>query len=301
MGAGDTVTARQPGGDERELAVVGVGGGPHLQRRGARPQRAPHPRGPGGERDARRRSAARRWRWRPARTSASSPSCWRRSSKPTRRRSRSRCRTSSSWAGCPAGVAAIVGSIAVLALANALVVAVRRRRRDLAVLRSMGFTRRQTAISVVVMALAIVAIGVLVGLPVGLAVGATLWRVTASGAFVLSDAHFRWELLLLPVVGRRAHRPRRGDRSPLAGPPPRAPPRASGPSRRSGRPWLLVPEPAEEVGAELLLVHVGREARSSRPPAAGRLAGRWSRGTRWCRAPARRSAGWPRCRSGSAC
>jgi ABC-type antimicrobial peptide transport system permease subunit len=103
--------------------------------------------------------------------------------------------------GLPAGVAAIVGSIAVLALANALVVAVRRRRRDLAVLRSMGFTRRQSAISVVVMSLAIVAIGVLIGLPVGLAVGATLWRLTASGAFVLSDAYFRWELLLLPVLG----------------------------------------------------------------------------------------------------
>jgi hypothetical protein len=103
--------------------------------------------------------------------------------------------------GLPAGVAAIVGSIAVLALVNALIVAVRRRRRDLAVLRSMGFTRRQTAVSVVVMSLAIVAIGVLFGLPIGLAVGATLWRLTASGAFVLSDAYFRWELLLLPVVG----------------------------------------------------------------------------------------------------
>ena len=118
-----------------------------------------------------------------------------------RRRSRSRSRTSSSSGGLPAGVAAIVGSIAVLALANALIVAVRRRRRDLAVLRSMGFTRRQTAISVVVMSFAIVSIGVLVGLPVGLALGATLWRVTAEGAFVLSDAHYRWALLLVPVVG----------------------------------------------------------------------------------------------------
>jgi hypothetical protein len=103
--------------------------------------------------------------------------------------------------GLPGGVAAIVGSIAVLALANALVVAVRRRGRDLAVMRAMGFTRRQTAVAVVVMALAIVAIGVVIGVPVGMAIGATLWRATASGAFVLSDASYRWELLLLPVVG----------------------------------------------------------------------------------------------------
>ena len=103
--------------------------------------------------------------------------------------------------GLPAGVAAIVGLIAVFALTNALVVAVRRRRRDLAVMRAMGFTRRQTATAVVVMALAIVTIGVVVGVPVGMAVGATIWRATASGAFVLSDAYFRWELIVLPVLG----------------------------------------------------------------------------------------------------
>ncbi|MFL6206352.1 MAG: ABC transporter permease [Acidimicrobiales bacterium] len=103
--------------------------------------------------------------------------------------------------GLPGGVAAIVGSIAVLALANALVVAVRRRGRDLSVMRAIGFSRRQTAVAVLVMALAIVAIGVVIGVPVGMAIGATLWRATASGAFVLSDAYFRWEVLLLPVVG----------------------------------------------------------------------------------------------------
>jgi hypothetical protein len=103
--------------------------------------------------------------------------------------------------GLPGGVAALVGSIAVLALANALIVAVRRRGSDLAVLRAMGFTRRQTATAVVVMALVIVAIGVLVGVPVGIAIGSTLWRATASGAFVLSDADVPWDLLLLPVIG----------------------------------------------------------------------------------------------------
>jgi putative ABC transport system permease protein len=103
--------------------------------------------------------------------------------------------------GLPAGVAAIVGSIAVLALANALVVAVRRRSRDLAVMRAMGFTRGQTAGTVVVMALAIVAIGAAVGVPVGMAVGASIWRATAAGAFVLSDASFRWQLIVLPVLG----------------------------------------------------------------------------------------------------
>ena len=89
----------------------------------------------------------------------------------------------------------------IVASAYALVVAVRRRRRDLAVIRALGFTRRQTAVAVVVMALAIVAIGVVIGVPVGMAIGATVWRATASDAFVLSDAYFGWELLLLPVLG----------------------------------------------------------------------------------------------------
>ena len=92
----------------------------------------------------------------------------------------------------PSAVAALVGTIAVLALANALVVLVRRRRRDLALLRTMGFTRRQTAAAVVSMAATIVAIGLVVGAPVGLAAGSTLWRLTAEGAFVTTDPLILW-------------------------------------------------------------------------------------------------------------
>ena len=101
----------------------------------------------------------------------------------------------------PAAVAVMVGSVAILAIANALVVAVRRRGRDLAVLRAIGFTRRQTATSVVVMALAIVALGAVVGVPVGIATGATLWRATAEGAFVLADPSVRPVHIVLPVAG----------------------------------------------------------------------------------------------------
>lgn len=92
----------------------------------------------------------------------------------------------------PSLVAALVGAIAVLALANALVVLVRRRRRDLALLRTVGFTRRQTATAVVWMAVAIVVTGVVVGVPVGVAVGSTLWQLTAEGAFVTTDPLILW-------------------------------------------------------------------------------------------------------------
>lgn len=98
--------------------------------------------------------------------------------------------------GLPAAVAGVVGTIAVVALVNALVVAVRRRRSDLALLRSIGFTTRQSSSSVLVMALTIAAIGVAVGVPAGMAAGATLWRVTAEGAFVATDPLVRWDLVL---------------------------------------------------------------------------------------------------------
>ena len=157
----------------------------------------------------------------------------------------SRCRTSSSSEDSPPASRRSSGSIAVLALANALVVAVRRRRRDLAVIRAMGFTRRQTAVTVVVMALAIVAIGVVIGVPVGMAIGATVWRATASGAFVLSDAYFRWELLLLPVLGAvvialvAAHDPSSPGRRPerRRGAPGRVVARAQPPAVCSSQSW----------------------------------------------------------------
>ena len=128
-------------------------------------------------------------------------SSWRRASRRTPRRPRWPCRTSSSSGGSRRAWRRSWAPSPSWRWRTRLVVAVRRRRRDLAVMRAMGFTRRQTAVAVVVMALAIVAIGVVVGVPVGMAIGATVWRATASGAFVLSDAYFRWALLLLPVLG----------------------------------------------------------------------------------------------------
>ena len=119
----------------------------------------------------------------------------------------------------PAVVAGLVGLAALLALANALVAAVRRRDADLAVLRAIGFTRRQTVLAVVVMGITIASLGVIVGLPLGVVIGSSLWRTAAEGAFVLSDARLPGLLLALPagtalvaavvaalVPGRRAAR-----------------------------------------------------------------------------------------------
>lgn len=92
----------------------------------------------------------------------------------------------------------LTGFLAVIglgAMANALWVSARRRRRDLAVLRVLGHTGRQSRATVVTMAVLAAAIGVVVGLPLGLAVGRTLWRVVAESSGVEGDS-----LVTVPVL-----------------------------------------------------------------------------------------------------
>ena len=69
---------------------------------------------------------------------------------------------------------------AVSALGITLVTSVRRRRRDLAILKTLGFTRRQLAIAVAVQAGVAAVIGCAIGIPLGIALGRTLWDLFAS-------------------------------------------------------------------------------------------------------------------------
>jgi ABC-type lipoprotein release transport system permease subunit len=52
---------------------------------------------------------------------------------------------------------------------------VRRRRRDLALLKALGFTHRQLSATVAWQASVAAAVGVVVGLPIGVALGRQLW------------------------------------------------------------------------------------------------------------------------------
>ena len=68
---------------------------------------------------------------------------------------------------------------ATIALSLTLVASVRRRRRDLALLKTLGFTRRQLASTVAWQASVAVGIGTVVGIPVGIVLGRSLWDVFA--------------------------------------------------------------------------------------------------------------------------
>ena len=69
---------------------------------------------------------------------------------------------------------------AVAALMLTLVASVRRRRRDLAVLKTLGFTRRQLAATVAWQSSVSVVIGMVVGVPLGIIAGRLLWNIFAT-------------------------------------------------------------------------------------------------------------------------
>jgi ABC-type antimicrobial peptide transport system permease subunit len=75
------------------------------------------------------------------------------------------------------GLALALG--AVVALGLTLVASVRRRRRDLALLKTLGLTGRQLATIVSWQSTFAVAVGMVVGIPLGVVVGRTLWDLFA--------------------------------------------------------------------------------------------------------------------------
>lgn len=69
---------------------------------------------------------------------------------------------------------------AVAALTLTLVASVRQRRRDLALLKTIGFVRRQLAAAVAWKATVAAAVGIVIGIPLGLVVGRWLWDLFAQ-------------------------------------------------------------------------------------------------------------------------
>ncbi|MGB9111926.1 MAG: ABC transporter permease, partial [Acidimicrobiales bacterium] len=68
---------------------------------------------------------------------------------------------------------------AVIALAAALSASVRTRRRELALLKALGFTGRQLAETIIWQATVTALIGIVIGVPIGIAVGRWLWTLFA--------------------------------------------------------------------------------------------------------------------------
>ena len=84
-----------------------------------------------------------------------------------------------SMGATPAVLASGVGAAAVVALGLTLAASVRRRRRDLALLKTFGFTQRQLAATVAWQSSVSVAMGMVVGVPLGIVLGRFLWDLFA--------------------------------------------------------------------------------------------------------------------------
>ncbi len=91
--------------------------------------------------------------------------------------------------------------LAIAATGNVVAVGARRRRRDFAVLRTLGMTGRSLATIVVVTALATFLVGAVFGVPAGVGIATWTWRAIASATLVATDADVPITLLvaLVPI------------------------------------------------------------------------------------------------------
>ncbi|MGA2519736.1 MAG: FtsX-like permease family protein [Acidimicrobiales bacterium] len=98
-------------------------------------------------------------------------------------------------------LAGLLGAGALGALGLTLVASVRRRRSELALLKALGFTERQLAATVVWQSSVSAAIGVIVGLPLGIALGRWLWTLFARGISAVPDPTVPVLSMVLVAVG----------------------------------------------------------------------------------------------------
>jgi predicted lysophospholipase L1 biosynthesis ABC-type transport system permease subunit len=80
----------------------------------------------------------------------------------------------------PLSLAVFFGLLAIATVAHALVTTVRRRRHDLAILRSIGFTRTDTRVAIAWQSTLIAVVGTVIGVPLGIVAGRLAWRQLAE-------------------------------------------------------------------------------------------------------------------------
>jgi hypothetical protein len=101
--------------------------------------------------------------------------------------------------GLPTVLAGVLVLLAAATLAHTLLTSVRRRRHELALLQALGFVRRQVWLSLFWETSALVAIGLLIGLPLGALLGRFVWSVFADGLGAVPQPEIAWLPLLLTI------------------------------------------------------------------------------------------------------
>jgi hypothetical protein len=101
----------------------------------------------------------------------------------------------------PKALFLFAGLLGIVVLANLLFASARRRRRDLATLRSMGLTPRQTAACIVWESLSVVVVAIVIGVPLGLLAGAGVWIAATHGVGIADDLYRPFVPLAILVIG----------------------------------------------------------------------------------------------------
>ncbi|HEX3298701.1 MAG TPA: FtsX-like permease family protein [Actinomycetota bacterium] len=96
----------------------------------------------------------------------------------------------------PLVLASLFTLTALATLVHVLITSVRRRRKDLAILRTLGFTRRQVATTVAWQSVVLAVLALLIGVPAGVLIGRLGWSLFATGIGVVSVPVIAW----VPVI-----------------------------------------------------------------------------------------------------
>jgi len=99
----------------------------------------------------------------------------------------------------PLALAGVFSIVAFATLVHVLVTSVRRRRRDLAILRTIGFTRRQVSRTVAWQSATIATAALAIGIPIGIVVGRFAWSLFATRLGVVPVPVVAWGRVLLVV------------------------------------------------------------------------------------------------------
>jgi hypothetical protein len=99
----------------------------------------------------------------------------------------------------PRALAALLALLAIASIGDALVTAVRRRRRDLAIVMTLGFTRRQVSAAVAWQAATLAFVTIAIGLPLGAIAGRLTWMAFSNRLAVVPSVHIPLAPLLVAI------------------------------------------------------------------------------------------------------
>jgi hypothetical protein len=99
----------------------------------------------------------------------------------------------------PLYLAALVALMAAATLAHVLVTSIRRRRRDLAILKTIGFQRGQLTWTVAWQATTLTLLALALGIPIGIAVGRWIWTAFSNQLGIVPSPAVPLPTLLLAV------------------------------------------------------------------------------------------------------